>query len=88
LLPRDANMQVNMGDEIKPDEEFSNVKKGDLVFFGRSEDRITHVGISLGGPIFIHSSGNVHINSFNKDDDNFDNYRFKTLRYIKRIVKE
>ncbi|MCK5033982.1 MAG: C40 family peptidase [Calditrichia bacterium] len=88
LLPRDANMQVNMGDEIKPDEEFSNVKKGDLVFFGPNEDRITHVGISLGGPVFIHSSGNVHINSFNKDHDNFNKYRFKTLRYIKRIVKE
>jgi len=88
LLPRDANMQVNLGDEIKPNEDFGNVRKGDLVFFGSNKDRITHVAISLGGPLFIHSSGTVHINSFNKDHDNFDKYRFETLRYIKRIVKE
>ena len=88
LLPRDANMQVHLGDEIKHNENFSNVKKGDLIFFGPNEEKITHVGISLGGPVFIHSSGTVHINSFNKEHDNFDKYRFETLRYIKRIVKE
>jgi gamma-D-glutamyl-L-lysine dipeptidyl-peptidase len=86
LLPRDANMQVNMGTEIIPDSLFSNVKKGDLIFFGPNKEKITHVAISLGGPVFIHSSGNVHINSFNRNDDNFNQHRFKTLRYIKRIV--
>ena len=88
LLPRDANMQVNLGEEIKFNEDFSNVKKGDLVFFGLNENKITHVAISLGGPVFIHSSGTVHINSFNKNHENFNRYRFETLRYIKRIVKE
>ena len=88
LLPRDANMQVNLGEEIKPEEDFSNVKKGDLIFFGPNENRITHVAISLGGARFIHSSVDVHINSFNKEDENFNRYRFETLRYIKRIVKE
>lgn len=88
LLPRDANMQVELGDEIVPNEDFSNVKKGDLLFFGPTKDRITHVGISLGGPVFIHSSGTVHINSFSKSDNNFNNYRFTTLRYIKRLVKD
>jgi cell wall-associated NlpC family hydrolase len=88
LLPRDANMQVKMGEEINPDKNFSNIKKGDLIFFGPNQDRITHVAISLGGPDFIHSSGTVHINSFDKSKKNFNNYRFKTLRTIKRIVKE
>jgi gamma-D-glutamyl-L-lysine dipeptidyl-peptidase len=88
LLPRDANMQVHLGDEIKPNEDFSNVQKGDLVFFGPSNEKITHVAISLGGPVFIHSSGTVHINSFNKEHENFNKYRFETLRYIKRIVKD
>jgi len=88
LLPRDANMQVNLGDEIKPNDDFSNIEKGDLIFFGPNKDRITHVAISLGGPVFIHSSVTVHINSFNKEHENFDKYRFETLRYIKRIVKE
>jgi cell wall-associated NlpC family hydrolase len=85
MLPRDSNMQVKIGDEIKPEEDFSNVRKGDLLFFGPREEKITHVGISLGGPLFIHSSGDVHINSFNKEHENFNMYRFKTLRKVKRI---
>ena len=42
LLPRDANMQVNLGEEINFNEDFSNVKKGDLVFFGPNETGINH----------------------------------------------
>jgi len=88
LLPRDANMQVNLGERILPDEEFSKVKEGDLLFFGPNEEKITHVGISIGGPLFIHSSGTVHINSLSYKDENFDEFEFKRLRYIKRIVKD
>lgn len=87
LLPRDANMQVNEGDEIIPDENFSNVQAGDLVFFGPEDGRITHVGISLGGYKFIHSSGNVHINSLNPEDEDYNEYRHSTLRKIKRVIK-
>lgn len=86
ILSRDANMQVKLGMEIKHDSTFSNVKKGDLLFFGPNEDRITHVAISLGGSEFIHSSGTVHINSFDKNHEKFNNYRYSTLRHIKRIV--
>ncbi len=86
LLPRDANMQVNIGTEIQITDNFENVLPGDLLFFG-PENRIIHVGISLGGPLFIHSSGDVHINSFLKDDENYNSYRKNGLQYIKRIIK-
>lgn len=84
-LPRDANMQVALGEEIIPDATFSNVQEGDLIFFG-PEGRITHVAMSLGGAQFIHSSGNVHINSLLPTDENYNDYRRRTLRHIRRII--
>jgi len=83
-LPRDSRQQARFGEEIKPDETFSNILPGDLLFFGL-KNRVTHVGISLGGPEFIHQGGQVGINSLDPEADNFSPYRRKTLKYIKRI---
>jgi hypothetical protein len=83
-LPRDARQQIHMGTEVVPDENFSNIKAGDLFFFG-SEDRITHVGIGLGGAEFIHQSSWVHINSLDPEAENFNAYRKRTFVTIKRI---
>jgi hypothetical protein len=80
---RDAGQQARQGKEIIPDASFSNLLPGDLLFFGFG-DRITHVGISLGGAEFIHQSGEVHINSLNPDADNYSDYRRKSLKKIKR----
>jgi hypothetical protein len=85
-LPRDANMQVELGQEINPAEDFSNILPGDLIFFG-PENRITHVGICLGGPYFIHASGDVHINSLDEQDELFNEDRKKAYKNIKRIIK-
>ena len=85
-LPRDANMQVELGVEIVPNDDYSNVLPGDLIFFG-PPNRITPVGICLGGPRFIHESGDFHINSLDEKDELFNAYRKRTLRYIKRIIK-
>jgi len=86
-LPRDANMQVEMGEEITPDENYSNILAGDLIFFG-PENRITHVGICLGGSYFIHSSGDVHVNSLDENDPLFNEFRKKTFKHIKRIISD
>jgi gamma-D-glutamyl-L-lysine dipeptidyl-peptidase len=53
-IPRDADMQYHAGSPV----EFP-FQPGDLVFFGDGADpsqKITHVGISLGGWRIIHSS--------------------------------
>ena len=84
-LPRDANMQVKLGEEVIPQDDYSNVLPGDLIFFG-PPDRITHVAISLGGSYFIHSSADVHVNSLNEKDELFNAYRKRTFRRIKRII--
>lgn len=89
LLARDANQQVQEGVEIVPDEKFSNVLPGDLMFFGR-ENRITHVGISLGGPQFIHAngiSGDVHVNSLNPQDANYSAYRKSVFKHVRRVLQ-
>jgi SH3-like domain-containing protein len=84
-LPRDANMQVQLGAEIVPEPDYNNVLPGDLIFFG-PEDRITHVGICLGGAYFIHCSDMVKINSLDQNDELYNEYRKRTFRYIKRII--
>ena len=85
-LPRDASMQENLGDEVIPDINYGNVLPADLIFFG-PPNQITHVGISLGGSYFIHASGDVHISSLDENDELFSPSRKKTLRTIKRIIK-
>jgi hypothetical protein len=84
-LLRDARQQAQEGTEVIPDENFSNLLPGDLLFFG-SEDRVTHVGISIGGPQFIHQSGMVHINSLDPDAENYSPYRRNSLKRIRRVL--
>lgn len=86
ILPRDANMQVNVGSEVEITKDFKNLKPADLLFFGSKKDRITHVGIYLGNFQFIHSEGLVRQDSFNPDDSNFYPYRLQTLQRVKRIL--
>lgn len=83
---RDANQQARAGEAVTPDENFSNVRPGDLLFFG-SGGRITHVGISLGGARFIHQSGDVRINSLDPAADDFSPYRKRTFMQVQRVVE-
>jgi hypothetical protein len=87
-LPRDANMQVQVGEDIVPDSSFSNVYPGDLLFFG-GEKKISHVAISLGGYDFIHSASPsyVRINSLDWKNKLYDEYEKKRLKIVKRILK-
>lgn len=87
LLPRDANMQVTVGEPVPIDSTFSQARPGDLVFFGPNAERITHVGIYAGNYQFIHSSGMVSQDSFNPQHPNFNAYRARTLRQIRRILR-
>jgi gamma-D-glutamyl-L-lysine dipeptidyl-peptidase len=87
-LPRDANMQAELGEAVTADADYSNIRPGDLFFFGAQEDHISHVAIALGAARFIHASGDVHIGSLDPADDLYDAYRAKTLRRIKRIIKD
>ena len=87
IIPRDASQQINAGKTIDKDLKFEGLEKGDLLFFGRKataekKQRITHVGIWLGNNKmeFIHASGNVHINSMDVNQSNYD--EFNKNRYL------
>ena len=90
VLPRDASQQVRAGEPVAFADGFQDVQKGDLLFFGRAadggtEERVTHVGISLGGPRFIHAATDVRENSLDPDDEAFSAYRRRTLLHIRRV---
>ncbi len=85
-LPRDADQQARQGTAVQPAADFSNLQPADLLFFGK--ERITHVGISLGGPRFIHESGDVHIRSLNPQDPDFDAGRRDSLKQVRRVINE
>ena len=61
-LPRDASQQQKVGKPVA----FDNLFEGDLVFFHKNE-RIGHVGISLGNGKVIHSHGMVRIDKLTKE---------------------
>ncbi len=63
LLPRDADMQSGFGKEKPSLEGGEGLTPGDLVFFGRTVHRVTHVGMVLPERLFLHSYGQVRVNS-------------------------
>ena len=86
-LPRDARQQALEGIEITPNGDWSNIREGDLLFFGK-EDRVTHVGISLGKKEFIHQGGKVAVNSLDDGSEYFSSDRLKSFLFIKRILRQ
>jgi cell wall-associated NlpC family hydrolase len=91
ILARDASLQAYFGETVTPDNYFSNVRPGDLLFFGRkgengAKDRVTHVGVSMGQNDYIHSSGYVHINSFDPQSPVFSEKLLKSFLWAKRII--
>lgn len=70
ILARDASQQARYGEAVDFTNR-NNLQPGDLLFFGRTAQRITHVGIYLGNGDFIHSSGRVHISSIDPSDPKY-----------------
>ena len=50
-IPRTARDQFKAGDDVSKDD----LRDGDLVFFGPSADKISHVGIYVGEGKFVHA---------------------------------
>lgn len=86
-LPRDASQQALVGEEIDTTEDFEQLKKGDLLFFGRPPGKVTHVAIYLGNQRFIHSSGMVKYGSFDPDSPEYDEFNRKRFLFAKRVLE-
>ena len=90
-LKRNSREQSKEGVDIVIDPEFENLRKGDLLFFGRrasekGPERVTHVGIYLQDKLFIHSSERVQINSLDPNSPIRDEHRIRTLIRARRIL--
>ena len=83
ILARDASQQAKYGETVDFG-NLDNLQPGDLLFFGRSAQRITHVGIYISNGDFIHSSGRVHIGSLIQGDPKNDPSR--NLVAVRRIL--
>lgn len=91
LLPRDANQQATVGEPIELAAGSVTLRAGDLLFFGtqagpEKPERVTHVAISLGGARFIHSSGEVRMNSLDPADTDFSSFRSMSFLRARRII--
>lgn len=91
IIPRDASQQAKTGERLEIDSSFSNLIPGDLVFFGRKaisdkKEVVSHVGIYIGNKRFIHSLGDVHVSSFDPEDEKFDAFNTGRLLFASRIL--
>lgn len=102
IIPRDASQMATKGqridifpspseghNDVKPD--FSGLKPGDLLFFGRKATaeksaHVSHVGFYLGHGRFIHSLGMVQEASFNETDADYDAYDLGRLLWAQRVL--
>lgn len=69
-LPRDSDMQAVARAGVQVPTDYAGLRAGDLLFFADPGDRVSHVGIGLGGSRFIHaaiSNGAVRINDLAGD---------------------
>jgi gamma-D-glutamyl-L-lysine dipeptidyl-peptidase len=91
ILPRDASQQVMIGETIDKIGNWSDLKPGDLLFFGdKREDgseRVVHVAMWLGNGEFIHASDKVRVSSMIATASNYDDYNAKRYLRAKRILK-
>lgn len=91
IIPRDASQQAYTGRHIDIAPDFSNLRPGDLIFFGRKatpelKERVVHVGIYIGNRRFIHSQGDVHVSSLDPADELFDEYNLGRLLFASRVI--
>lgn len=91
IIPRDASQQAYIGQHIDIAPDFANLELGDLIFFGRKatadqKERVVHVGIYLGNKMFIHSQGDVRINSFDPNAPQYDEYNLNRLLFATRVL--
>lgn len=61
---------------------------GDLLFFAKTPERVTHVAISLGNKRFIHASGWIRYNSFNETAPDFSRELVNTFVSVNRYPLE
>ena len=91
VLPRDASQQVHTGELLDTADGFSNLRPGDLLFFGTqattdTPEKVTHVGMWIGNQEFIHASGKVRVSSMDPAAPNYDEFEKNRFLRAKRLL--
>lgn len=94
VLQRDASQQALYGQSVEVKDvavDFKNLQPGDLLFWGRKADgnkteKVTHVGLYIGKGEYIHCSGRVKRNSFDKNAKNYHARLVKAFIKAKRYI--
>lgn len=85
ILARDASQQARYGQHLDIN-DLQSLEPGDLLFFGRSVQRITHVGLYLGNDRYINSAGLVCYNIINPKSSQFSASDRKDLVAASRVL--
>ena len=93
VIPRDASQQVHTGEPIDSTQNFDNLQKGDLLFFGKkatdsTSEKVVHVGMWIGNNEFIHASEMIRISSMDKDAPNFDEWNLNRYLRTQRVLRQ
>ncbi|HQH12739.1 MAG TPA: C40 family peptidase, partial [Candidatus Sumerlaeota bacterium] len=87
-LPRDARQQVIMGRMVAARWYMPPLQPGDLLFFfDHNTGKIYHVGISIGGKRYLHSSPpEVQVSSYDPADPLYDEFWTKNFAIARRPI--
>lgn len=85
ILTRDASQQAFTG-EIIPTERWKECQTGDLLFFGNANGKVDHVALYLNNGQYIHSSGQVKVNSLDPEADDYLPNIFLSISRIKNKI--
>ncbi len=81
ILRRDAWQQALTGTRLEAS-DWKEARPGDLLFFGTSSGRVTHVAIYSGKGEYVHCSGRVRVNSVNPKAKNYLSTPFLSISRI------
>lgn len=85
ILSRDASQQALTG-EILPADRWKECQTGDLLFFGNARGKVDHVALYLHDGQYIHSSGQVKLNSLDPDAADYRPSNFLSISRIKTRI--
>jgi len=85
ILARDASQPARYGQHLDIN-DLQSLEPGDLLFFGRSVKRITHVGLYLGNDRYINSAGLVCYNNINPKSSQFSASDRKDMVAASRVI--
>jgi hypothetical protein len=91
LIPRDTDMQAGFGREkpVSPNDfntALTRLSTGDLIFFGKSTQNISHVAMILHEGLFLHAYGQVRVGSLDPHSHLYDAALVRDWRISRDIV--